>query len=52
MEWKVVGSKIILKTDTPHTCRDFDKIQAWATSQRTEFENIQSYLNGSLRIVD
>ncbi|KAF2964095.1 hypothetical protein GQX73_g9468 [Xylaria multiplex] len=52
MEWKLDGSKVILKTDTPHTCRNFDKIHAWATSHRTQFENIQSWRNATLRIVD
>lgn len=52
MEWRLEGSRIILKTDTRHTCRNFDKIHAWATLQHTQFQNIQSFLNGSLVIVD
>ncbi|KAI1349996.1 hypothetical protein F5Y01DRAFT_316149 [Xylaria sp. FL0043] len=52
MEWQLEGSKVILKTDTPHTCRDFEKIHAWARSHRTRFEEIQSWRNASLRIVD
>ncbi|XXG96880.1 hypothetical protein Hte_003171 [Hypoxylon texense] len=52
MEWNLDGSRIILKTDTRHTCRNFEKIHVWATSHRTKFENIKSWLNGSLTIVD
>ncbi len=52
MEWKLDGLKLILKTDTPHTCRNFDRIHAWATSHRTRFESIQSWRNASIRIVD
>ncbi|KAI0187049.1 hypothetical protein EV127DRAFT_437226 [Xylaria flabelliformis] len=52
MEWKLHGNKLILKTDTAHTCRNFDKIHAWTASYRTQFENIQSWRNASLRIVD
>ncbi|KAL1860561.1 hypothetical protein VTK73DRAFT_7288 [Phialemonium thermophilum] len=52
MEWRLSGSKVILKTDTPHTCRNFDRIHAWAQSRRTQFEKIQSFMNGSLQIVD
>ncbi|KAK0705715.1 hypothetical protein B0H67DRAFT_675727 [Lasiosphaeris hirsuta] len=53
MEWRLVGgSRLILKTDTLHTCRDFDRIHAWATSKGTRFEAIPSYLNGSLVIID
>ncbi|KAI0102728.1 hypothetical protein GGR51DRAFT_526058 [Nemania sp. FL0031] len=53
MEWKLVNSnKLIVKTDTPHTCRNFDKIHAWATSHRTQFENLESWRNATFRIVD
>ncbi|KAI1781311.1 hypothetical protein F4818DRAFT_451453 [Hypoxylon cercidicola] len=52
MEWNLDGSRIILKTDTRHTCRNFEKIHVWATSHRTKFENIKTWLNGSLTIVD
>ncbi|KAH8799356.1 hypothetical protein F5884DRAFT_869229 [Xylogone sp. PMI_703] len=52
MEWLLDGSKIILKTDTPHTCRNFDRIHAWATSHSTRFDTIESVVNGSLTIVD
>ncbi|KAM3069013.1 hypothetical protein ACMFMG_004192 [Clarireedia jacksonii] len=52
MEWRLIGDKIIIKTDTQHTCRNFEKINEWALSKRTKFEYIQSWRNGSLRIVD
>ncbi|KAE8554275.1 hypothetical protein EYB25_002813 [Talaromyces marneffei] len=52
MEWKLDGSRIILKTDTPHTCRNFDQINDWALTKRTKFEDIWSWRNGSLQIVD
>ncbi|KAH8805282.1 hypothetical protein F5884DRAFT_823040 [Xylogone sp. PMI_703] len=50
MEWLLDGTKIILKTDTLHTCRNFDRIHAWATSHMTVFD--ESVLNGSITIVD
>ncbi|TLD09549.1 hypothetical protein PspLS_11843 [Pyricularia sp. CBS 133598] len=50
MVWQRVGDQIILKTDTPHTCRNFDKIQAWSSQRST---NIEERLNGNnLNIVD
>ncbi|KAI3322300.1 hypothetical protein HD806DRAFT_501649 [Xylariaceae sp. AK1471] len=52
MEWKLDGSKIILKTDTRHTCRDWDKIHGWASSRQIDFDSIESLRNGSLVIVD
>ncbi|KAI1125132.1 hypothetical protein F5Y10DRAFT_247725, partial [Nemania abortiva] len=51
MEWKLVGQNVILKTDTPHTCRNFDKIHEWALSHRTEWEKIESWRNATLRII-
>ncbi|KAB5576188.1 hypothetical protein GE09DRAFT_1281885 [Coniochaeta sp. 2T2.1] len=52
MEWRLSGSNIIIKTDTHHTCRNFDKIHRWASSHRTQFSSIPGFMNGSLRIVD
>ncbi|EED21439.1 conserved hypothetical protein [Talaromyces stipitatus ATCC 10500] len=52
MEWRLDGNKIILKTNTQHTCRNFEQINGWALSKRTKFEDIHSWRNGSLQIVD
>ncbi|KAI1268091.1 hypothetical protein F5Y18DRAFT_424412 [Xylariaceae sp. FL1019] len=53
MEWKLVNEdKLILDTSTPHTCRNFDKINEWAVAHRTDFMNIKSWRNASLQIVD
>ncbi|KAI1169579.1 hypothetical protein F4777DRAFT_203283 [Nemania sp. FL0916] len=52
MEWKQEGLKVILKTETKHTCRNWEKIDAWARSRRTDFDSIEAYNNGSLVIVD
>lgn len=52
MEWKQVGNKIILNTQTRHTCRDFDRIHKWAAQRQTKFEDIESISNGSLFVVD
>ncbi|KAK2030364.1 hypothetical protein LX32DRAFT_328132 [Colletotrichum zoysiae] len=52
MEWRRVGKKIILNTETRHTCRDFDRIREWAAQRQTNLENIRSVQNGSLFIVD
>ncbi|KAH8798647.1 hypothetical protein F5884DRAFT_139970 [Xylogone sp. PMI_703] len=52
MEWRLDGNKIILKTDTLHTCRNFDKIHSWASARRTKYESVESLKNGSLVIVD
>ncbi|KAI1262342.1 hypothetical protein F5Y18DRAFT_430241 [Xylariaceae sp. FL1019] len=50
MQWDLVGDKIILRSDTLHTCRNFDKIHAWATRKSTIYG--ESIRNGSLAIVD
>ncbi|KAI1328867.1 hypothetical protein F5Y16DRAFT_398077 [Xylariaceae sp. FL0255] len=53
MEWKLVNSnKLILETETQHTCRNFDKIREWAGLHRTRFWNIESWRNASLQIID
>ncbi|KAF2758135.1 hypothetical protein EJ05DRAFT_500653 [Pseudovirgaria hyperparasitica] len=52
MEWKLSGNKVVLNTATQHTCRDFEKIDAWAVERRTRFEDIESVKNGSLIVVD
>ncbi|KAI1164684.1 hypothetical protein F5B18DRAFT_231556 [Nemania serpens] len=52
MEWRLDGSKVIVKTNTRHTCRNWDKINDWATARRTKFESIESWKNGSLVVVD
>ncbi|KAK1973473.1 hypothetical protein LZ30DRAFT_610713, partial [Colletotrichum cereale] len=52
MEWELVGNKIILKTDTMHTCRNFERIHAWAAKRQTRFEDIQIVQNGTLFVVD
>lgn len=36
MEWHVQSDKLILKTDTVHTCRDFDEIHSWARSKESK----------------
>ncbi|KAI8633231.1 hypothetical protein F5Y19DRAFT_490406 [Xylariaceae sp. FL1651] len=52
MQWTRAGNKIILSTKTPHTCRNFEKIHAWARDRRTQFDELESVANGSLYIVD
>ncbi|KAH8892556.1 hypothetical protein GQ53DRAFT_840912 [Thozetella sp. PMI_491] len=52
MRWRLNGTKVILLTDTRHTCRNFDRINDWAVARRTRFEDIESWNNGSLVIVD
>lgn len=52
MEWKLEGNKVILKTDTMHTCRDWTKIHEWASSRQTDFDAIESYKNKTLILVD
>ncbi|PVH90382.1 hypothetical protein DM02DRAFT_547900 [Periconia macrospinosa] len=52
MLWTAKGSKVILNTDTRHTCRHFNKIHEWAASHRTNYSDIESWLNGSIEIVD
>ncbi|KAK1994586.1 hypothetical protein LX36DRAFT_683582 [Colletotrichum falcatum] len=52
MEWKVVGNKLILHTATQHTCRDFNKINEWASKRQTRFEDIEVIRNGTLFVVD
>lgn len=52
MQWKRVGNKLILDTSPQHTCRNFDKIQAWASQRSTDFDGIESVRNGSLSVVD
>ncbi|KAK4499627.1 hypothetical protein PRZ48_010145 [Zasmidium cellare] len=45
MEWTRNEEKLILKTDTEHTCRDFSKIHKWVArykldeSSKAEFDN-------------
>ncbi|KAI0112531.1 hypothetical protein GGR51DRAFT_507383 [Nemania sp. FL0031] len=52
MQWVQAGNKIILSTKTRHTCRNFEKIHAWASSRRTNFDELESVANGSLYVVD
>ncbi|KAK1992172.1 hypothetical protein LX36DRAFT_685043 [Colletotrichum falcatum] len=52
MEWKLVGNKIILNTQTHHTCRDFDRILEWAAKRQTRFQDMEVIRNASLFIVD
>jgi hypothetical protein len=52
MEWTLVGDKIILKTDTVHTCRNFEDVQKWAIERRTNYDEIELLKNRSLYIVD
>ncbi|KAK4443761.1 hypothetical protein QBC34DRAFT_452359 [Podospora aff. communis PSN243] len=50
--WTLDGSRIQLLTDTRHTCRNWDKIHAWAVAHRTRLGDIESWKNGSLVIAD
>jgi hypothetical protein len=52
MEWTLVGKKLILKTDTIHTCRNFDRILDWANKRRTNYEEKESIKNGTIYVVD
>ncbi|PVH72016.1 hypothetical protein DL98DRAFT_612114 [Cadophora sp. DSE1049] len=55
MEWYLIGNRIILKTDTSHMCRNFDRIHDWAVKRKTKIHNredIKAVKNGSLFIVD
>ncbi|KIW07188.1 uncharacterized protein PV09_02054 [Verruconis gallopava] len=51
MHWARVDNAVLLKTDTEHTCRDFDSIWNWAKSRRADIDNIW-LKNGTLHIVD
>jgi NADPH:quinone reductase-like Zn-dependent oxidoreductase len=51
-DWKE-GDKVILNTNTRHTCRDFDRVREWAAAHRTNFSAHDSILrDGTLHFVD
>ncbi|KAH7336737.1 hypothetical protein BKA65DRAFT_402190 [Rhexocercosporidium sp. MPI-PUGE-AT-0058] len=55
MEWYLAGNKIILKADTTHTCRNFNRIHDWAAQRKTVIyneEDEKAMRSGSLFIVD
>lgn len=47
-----MGDKIILNTDTRHTCRNFESIHSWAIQRKTDLNSIEMVKNGTLTIVD
>jgi len=52
MRWAKVGDKVILNTNTRHTCRNFEKIRRWAAERRTRYDRHESFTNNTLHIVD
>ncbi|PKK41765.1 hypothetical protein CI102_12568, partial [Trichoderma harzianum] len=52
MEWILVDNKLILRTNTLHTCRDFESIHRWAVQQETKYDSIEALKNGSIFITD
>jgi len=52
MSWERVGKKLILKTETKHTCRDFNKIHGWALDREIDYDSKKALLDEELVIVD
>ncbi|KAJ6201205.1 hypothetical protein J3E72DRAFT_182111, partial [Bipolaris maydis] len=49
MEWERKSDKLILRTETPHTCRDFGKIWKWAAAHMSTYPGLE---DEALTIVD
>ena len=52
MNWERQGNKLILKPDTKHTCRNFDKIHKWTLEREIDYESKTALVDGQLIIVD
>ncbi|KAJ5997961.1 hypothetical protein N7522_009621 [Penicillium canescens] len=52
MEWTLTGNKLILSTDTMHTCRNFEVIHDLAIKRRSDYNEKELIVNGSIFIVD
>ena len=52
MEWQLEDDKIILRTDTLHTCVDFDAIRDWAAERVLDYSSKEEIRNGSRKIFD
>lgn len=53
MQWLLDGDKVILNTNTRHTCRDFERVREWAATHQTNFTAHDSVLReGTLHFVD
>jgi hypothetical protein len=50
--WEEIDNKLILKTDTMHTCPDFQKILEFSTKRQVGYAKKEELVTHKLRIVD
>jgi hypothetical protein len=52
MLWEKRGSRLLLKNNAVHTCRNFDAIHAWTSDRQIDYETKKELASGELHIVD
>lgn len=52
MEWQKTGNKLVLNTETKHTCRNFEKVHAWARENAVDVGELNLVKGGQLFVVD